>query len=298
MGAAVTAAVPLFAVLALPVLAAGAAALSFSGGWVVTAVVSLVATVGIGLFMPTNLVFAVPAVVAVIAAAVLLKGRSYQMVGLALVIVFAVASFGSDAVAARVGGTSVQDVFTTQAPAAVEQALATTDSLSALQRDDIARLVDVLARTWPSAYVLFGLITAIAVMASLGWTARRAQRVSEVPALQRVDLNINVVWLPIAALVALAAGTMMDPNGIAFVVGINLAIVSVPLLLVQGFAVISAVMNKLGFPTAIRVLVYVAIMFVSALVLGACLVGLADFWANFRKLPRDGMPAPVAKTRE
>jgi hypothetical protein len=69
-------------------------------------------------------------------------------------------------------------------------------------------------------------------------------------------------------------------------------ILSWSVLLVQGAGVAEAAFNRFKLGLLMRIAIYAALLWTGGLLPGLVLLGLADLWANFRKLPRGAVPEP------
>ncbi|MCI5120615.1 MAG: DUF2232 domain-containing protein [Candidatus Electrothrix sp. AUS4] len=92
----------------------------------------------------------------------------------------------------------------------------------------------------------------------------------------------KVVWLLIFAFALLLVGKGMVSN-----VGLSLVFISGVLYFFQGIAVVIYVLNRWNLPRAFRFFLYVFLIFQRYGLLLVALVGLADTWADFRKLDHE-----------
>jgi hypothetical protein len=79
-------------------------------------------------------------------------------------------------------------------------------------------------------------------------------------------------------------------------IGLNLVLSASVVFALQGAGVFAGVLNRLGLALGVRLLAWVILGLSSMLMPVASILGLLDFWVNFRRLPRDGStpPSPTA----
>jgi uncharacterized protein YybS (DUF2232 family) len=153
---------------------------------------------------------------------------------------------------------------------------------------DIEALTNTLYTTWPSSYAVTALVSAIAVLIAIGWAARRCGvDTKRLPTLAETDLSPHVLWLPILGVMMLAAARVIDGASLVLTaLGANALLVSRPLLAWLGLGVVADRLEKAKAHPAVRVLVFASALVAEVLLLAMSLLGLIDFWANFRKLNR------------
>lgn len=295
VGAVVT---PVMSFVGLPLVAASAVALVSRGRWALAAVAAVLGAALAALIQTSTLVFVLPAVAGVLVAAVLIRRTPYQLVAVILTALVSVTAFGMDALTALAAGKNVFVEFASQASAFMDQLGGTLRASGSASTAELQTLAKVAASLWPSGYVQLGILTVFFVMAAMAWAARRSGTALPIPAMSSIDLNVNVVWLPIAALLMLAAGVVVDGTGPVFLVGLNLVLIARPLLLIQGVAVCAWMFDRIGLRSVGRSIGYVALIGIDTFVPVVSLFGLVDFWANLRKLPRDGETASTVEARE
>jgi hypothetical protein len=107
------------------------------------------------------------------------------------------------------------------------------------------------------------------------------------------DVSIHVVWPLIAGLglIAWAFGFDMQTSWPAMI-GYNLVIVMSSVLAVQGLGVTEFTMRRFRLGILLRVLAYglLLLLLPQAFVPLLAVLGAADLWVNFRKLPRGDEP--------
>lgn len=243
-----------------------------------------------------------------LAAKLLRSMRLWKVVALLAVIAF-VTIVGTEAVRSSADGSDLATDMRKQVTVVADAwAVALEDSLPEGTADEgaVAELRAEAVRlgmlTWPSTYALIAGLAALLAARAVAHAARKLHALPRpVEPLARLDLSWHVVWGVIAALGLLAAARgMKAPDGVASMLGVNLLIVSASLLFAQGLGVAVGLYRKLETMEnsgSLRVTLVAGML--ATIVLGApvlfgslAVVGLADLWANFRGLPRDGKERP------
>lgn len=152
----------------------------------------------------------------------------------------------------------------------------------------LKRHAPTLASLWPSLYAFYGMVFML-VVALVGRLARKHCQMANRPTrLVDADLSIHVLWLPIGSMLCLAASYFAaEGSRVVSAVGYNLALCSVFVLAIQGFVVIVALMNKRKWHWAVQAVVLAIAVQLELMFVLPSIIGLLDFWVNFRKLPRE-----------
>ena len=148
--------------------------------------------------------------------------------------------------------------------------------------------VDTIVMFWPSFYVVEGALCMVALGLMVLVARRRHSLEAHTFELGRLDLSVHVGWVLLAGLVCVAVSFM----NIAFaqeikLAGYNLLFCAALIYMVQGFAVTAYYMGRAGWSPLLRGLVYLVLLQMELMFLAPSFVGLADYWCNFRKLPRE-----------
>lgn len=286
-----TALAPVVAFVGLPIAAAGIAGLAYRGRTLLAALAAAAGVAVVGVLDIPGVVFIAPVVSAVVLTVVLLPKRSWQTVAAALVAVLALASMTADALLARSRGTTLPAAISQESQTVVAELAkamggsAPAETLRALT--DTARLV---ASAWPSAYFQTAVLVGVLVVVAVVWAARRVDRPLEVPPLSRLDLSPHILWVFVVGLFLLAASyASFSGSSVLGVVGLNLVLCARTLFFLQGFSVVSGVLDRTSVGLGGRILALAVLAALDALTLVVSFTGLLDFWVNFRRLPRDGM---------
>jgi len=288
---------PAFALVGLPIAAAGIAGLAYRGQATLAAIAAATGVVVVGVLNVSNVVFAAPVLAAVVLTVVMLPKRPWQTVAAALVAVLALASVAADALLARSQGSTLPATISQKSQTLVAEmtkamgASAQAETLRALK--DTTRLI---ASAWPSAYFQAALIVGVLVVLAVVWAARRVDRPLEVPPLSRLDLSPHILWVFVAGLFLLAASyASFAGSSTLGVVGLNLVLCARTLFFLQGFSVAAGLLDRAGVGLGGRILALAVLAALDALTFAVSFTGLLDFWVNFRRLPRDGVTHTVAE---
>ena len=271
-------------------VAAGMAALVFRGRATVAAVAGG-ATVALGTFaVPLDAILLAPVLAAIMLLIGVMQRRSALFGVAVLTAVMTAGSLASDAARAWLQGASFVERMretTAAAVAAFVEAAGGVGADGTLYGVDPEMLADMMFRLWPLDYFATALVSALVSVAVIGWVAGRSgAAINRLPRLDVLDLSPHVLWPFIGAFAFLAAGRAMADGELATTVGLNLLLGVRLLLLAQGLAVVSAFYRRIGLGKWARGAGYVLLALADSVIPLVSMVGLIDFWANLRKLPR------------
>lgn len=284
---------PQLPLVGLPTAAAAAAGLSFRGRRAVSVAVLVMGVVLAAVMVPAYAAYAAAGAAAVLIAVTLLPSRPLPLVGALVTAVVAGGGIGSDALAARSAGSTLVRMLRTQAVVATD-ALRQMFGSAGDWAEQLEAARKALIMLWPSFYVQTAIWASIFVIAAIAWAAHRTGAPLSVPTNRELDLTGHVLWGLVGGLIALAAAPLFgDGAGTARAVAFNLLFVTRTLFFVQGIAVFSALFDvpKTGFGKMIGL--YAALWLLDQFLMVVSLVGMLDFWVNFRRLPRDGSGTPA-----
>ena len=291
---------PEFSLVGLPLAAMGIGGLAYRGRTMSATSASVIAIALTAVLQASNVVFAIPAAIAVFAAVVWLPRIDAQWVGAMLTAVIGAAGAGRDYVVLKAEGTTVTSLLSTEINKLVAQNAQSAGSAASAQamRETASMLLSLV----PMMYFLTGLATAVAVLIAIAWAAKRSGRTVKVPMLSRLDFTPHVLWPFIIGVFALAASyAPIAQAPMLRVVGLNLVLCMRALFALQGFGVASGVLDRAGVGLGGRILGLAALAALDVFTLSLSFIGLLDFWVNFRRLPRDGVtpssPATAAPDR-
>jgi uncharacterized protein YybS (DUF2232 family) len=169
---------------------------------------------------------------------------------------------------------------------------------SGLQSGTDAKTVSVLAdqvsqmwlMLWPVLYLYVAGLAAVLTVPVVSRLGRAlGEPVSVLPPLTELDLSPHLVWPAIAGLALLAvAAASHQPTGWAQAAGLSLLFAVRPALFFQGLGDFAALYRKAGVGRVGRGFGFAFLAFSEFAVPSVSIVGLADLFANLRKLPRGG----------
>ena len=108
---------------------------------------------------------------------------------------------------------------------------------------------------------------------------KKDKKLTKWPDYTEWSLPEPLVWLVIIA--GIAVFLLSAPMSI---IGLNILIVCATVYFFQGLAIVASLMNKWSVPMLIRVLIYALIFIQTYGIIILSFLGLADVWADFRKL--------------
>jgi uncharacterized protein YybS (DUF2232 family) len=275
--------------IGLPMTAAGASLLAYRGRLVLAIAGIAVGVASIGMLASPWLAYAIPAATAVVIVVVELPKRNTQTLAGLFIVLMMFAAVASDALSASLTGLSLIEALRSDAAAsakALTSALGPTASQLGPQIE-LARAA--IVTLWPGFYFQTALFAGVLVVAAAAWGARRVGIQTRVPAMRDLDLSVHVLWGLLASLVLLAAGQVVGDGGAALrSAGLNLLYCTRALFFLQGLAVFSAIFDVPKTGRVKMIGLYLVLWLLDQVLLVVSLVGMVDFWMNFRHLPRDG----------
>jgi hypothetical protein len=272
--------VPVLAIVGLPIAAAGIAGLAYRHRPTSATVSVVVGVAAVVLQHWIDVVYVGPAIMAVVLAVILLPRVDAQWVSAPLIGVLALAGFAREYLIARTMYGTL-DEYVTEAMDSMSGA----DVATEVTQEAIKTLLTLL----PTVFFIGGLVSAIAIIVAVAWAAKRSDRILRVPSLATLDLSPHVLWPFIAGMLALAASH--GPFAFAsplLATGLNLVICTSAVFALQGVGVVAGMLDRLNVGRPMRIWAWIALVISDMFVPVASLVGLLDFWVNFRRLPRDG----------
>ena len=147
----------------------------------------------------------------------------------------------------------------------------------------IAEIRELLPKILPGLLTGTVLLTVgLNLIISGGLLRRLASEKAPWPPYREWRLPDKAVWLLICAFVLLLVGTGGVKN-----TGLSLLLVSGMMYFFQGAAVVVHLLNHWKLPRVFRFFVYVLLLFQRYGMLLVALIGIADTWADFRKLDHE-----------
>lgn len=278
---------PIVPVMGIPLCAAGLSGLLFGEHRTQAAVTALLATVLSAWIRPADSIAVGLALGATALAAGRLRRSDVYAIALWYAPIVGAGLAAAEYLTARLDGLS----FTAYLAEAGEQTSVLLGTSGSIGGIPVQELTATMLRLAPAVYLLLGAAAAVPSLVAIVWAANRAGAViRQTPKLERVDYSAHVLWPVVIGVGLLAAGRFWGgAEGIATTIGLNLLIVLRVVLLVQGLALVAALLRRAGM----RGTGFVAGMAVAFVVDSATwlvsVFGLSDFWINFRRLKRDSM---------
>ncbi len=140
---------------------------------------------------------------------------------------------------------------------------------------------ELATRIYPALLVTgLGLFAAVNLLVIKRFSARLAQR----PAIgdfMTFRMPEQLIWLVIAAGFSLWLATTIGQERVGMV-ALNLLIIMLSLYFIQGLAVIAHFFNRFAVAGFIRLLFYLLLLIFSYMSIAVLVLGVFDFWGNFR----------------
>lgn len=283
---------PGLAIIGLPLVAAGVAGLAYRGRIVNAAIAMAIGVAAVSVVSLTDLIYVIPALAAVMFAVVALSRIDVQWVGAPVVLVLSLAGAAHEYVVMRAAHETPLS-FANR----VVSLMSNGQPLNAATQQTNRELANLFVTLMPTEFFFAGFLTTIAVILAIAWAAKRSGRTLKVSPLARLDLTPHMLWPFILGLLALAASYGPVPYASTLsTVGLNLLLCTRALFALQGFAVAAGVLDRTGVGLGGRIFVLAALAALDVFTLSVSLLGLLDFWINFRRLPRDGATPPSPTT--
>lgn len=295
MGLAAALITPYAPLVGVPLAAYALGRLASSGHAPLAVVTALAGAGAVAIVDPATAVFTVPALL-LAGPGVVWGVKRWPAVRVMVVLAFVLfgASLASDAIAMAADGTSI---MAEAARSAAEAVRIMSDAFSTMRdpaaaralQAQLASLSQTVALMWPSSYFETAALTSVfAVILAARAATMAGLEVNRPPRLAELDLSVHFVWPVAAGLLLLAASPFVDGESrIALAIGANMLVGVRLAFLAQGMGVATAVMKRVGFGLPARAVGYVFLLLADLLTYSVSVVGLADMWMNFRRLPRE-----------
>ncbi len=274
---------PVFPFLGIPMCAASLGGLVYRERSMAAAIVAILATASASWLRIGDVVAVGLAVLGILIAAQRLRRNDVYQVAVWLGLMLGAGLAGAEYVTARVAGLTYREYMTE----AARQATAMIGD-RALGGVDVSAMTRVMVEFTPAVYTMLGFAIVVPTLYALVWSAKRAGAVIKpVPRLDRTDMSPHVIWPLVAAVLFLAAGRAWGgPESLLTIAGLNLLLVVRIALLVQGLAVVAALLRAGQAGRVAFVLGLFVALLVDVATWVVSMTGLLDFWINFRRLDR------------
>ena len=206
-----------------------------------------------------------------------------------MTLLIAVVETGLDSVQLWLEGTNMIDWYRQSMQASVDAYSQVLDSSAVSQLSSAA---DTVVGCLPSIMVMDGFMKVSMALCVVWIVNKLFKRPMDWSPFSKIDLPVWTVVPVIAGALLIAVSNVPGApySNIVFLAALNCLVVGVLFFVTQGGAAIKGLMNNVGLP-AIAQLAIVAVLVMSGVAtLVVPLVGLIDYWANFRKLPREALP--------
>ncbi len=191
-------------------------------------------------------------------------------------------------VASAAEGLSVYEYYQHQMSAAMQSAEGAVGTQAGVAQEAI----DFVASLWPSLFVIqAAILVFIAIVLYWGLCVLLKRKTGWSVPLSQVDLpiwTVTPVLVGLALYVAAILPAVQDFPAL-FAVACNVLALSIIPCTAQGVASSKGVMNQMGLSLGWQTCVALLGIFSGLALFVLPIQGLADYWANFRKLPRDGV---------
>lgn len=251
-GAILAAPLPL---VGLPMIAAAFAGLVYMERMIAAVVISVLSSAVVGLILTTTELLAIiPAITAILLAIVALRRHDPYAVIVCLAPVLAVSFAARDLVIPWLAG----QVYTE------------------LARETLAVAAEAF-------------VAAIPVVLAILWAARRAGvKLKGSPGIANLDFSPHMLWPLVLALALGASGRIWNiGDGMWTDLGFGLLLATKVILFLQGFAVVAFFLKPMNIGRRVLFFVGVLAFIIDGPTWIVSIVGLLDFWLNFRKLNRE-----------
>lgn len=210
-----------------------------------------------------------------------LKKASIMVVAVALV------QGGADSISLFMAGTNIYDWYL-QSLTQTADAYTQTLGLASAQSAALQESMQVVAGCLPALYVLQA---AMNVFIALGivWAFKRlTKRPLGWSPFSSIDLPVWTVLLLVASALLYAASNVPAApfSHELFLIALNFLLIGMIFPLVQGAAASKGLMNRIGLSGVAQTLIAIIGLVAGVAVFVIPIVGLIDYWVNFRKLDR------------
>lgn len=197
-------------------------------------------------------------------------------------------SFGADAIIAAAAGTSVFETAVAYLTEGVQESVGTgvVAEIVSAQLESLIRII------WPLMYILSAMMDGL--MAGVGsfLAGARVRQNPKAPSVAAFDAPMWSVGVLAVSIVCFGASFTGFPEAEVLRTVSFTALMSVRFIFaIQGFGVVSALMNRKKFGCLTRTLCIFLLFWSEAMFFLMSIVGLIDVWADFRHLRRDGSHA-------
>lgn len=203
----------------------------------------------------------------------------------AMIAVVAIVEIGIDSLFALMQGTSIYGWYLQGLEQSIEYY---SSMLTADQLEMFAAVEQTVAGCWVGIYLTQAAAYVFMALFLTWLVGRLFKRTREWTPFSQVDLPIWMVGVLIAGIVLYAVSnvSVVPQRELVFLVSLNVLVAALIPLAVQGAAASKGVMNNLGLATGWQVAIVAVVTVLGVVMVVVPVIGLVDYWANLRKLPR------------
>ncbi|NTU88432.1 MAG: DUF2232 domain-containing protein [Actinobacteria bacterium] len=286
-------AVPLFAFVGVFLTAYGAAVLMSKKKTLLAFVSVAVGSLGWFVYDPATGVYALLLSLITVFFARLIPKRFGQGTWFAGLLSMTASLLALDAVTALLEGTTIWGKMAAVS-SEVMRMITAAGTIPAESVLAMKNAVDTVSMLWPAFYFIQAMLYMVILTVAARIAYRRHYEGFAPSGLAEVDMTIHIVWPLILGLLCVAASYLsFEYAEYAQLAGYNLLACSVALFLIQGLAVIAYLMEKAKLSMVVKVIVIVLALQMELMFFAPSIIGIMDFWVNFRKLPREAPSEPL-----
>ncbi|MGL1931503.1 MAG: YybS family protein [Desulfotalea sp.] len=160
-----------------------------------------------------------------------------------------------------------------------------TTDVAIMLEESLLQMKAIAPRILPAVIGSFALVLVWFTATVGNWLIARRCKINVWPHFQLWVLPEKLIWLFIVMALLFFA-----PLALPKFVAVNCLMLLTVIYCFQGFGITVFLMNKFKVPLLLRSFIYVMIIFQSFGTIILVVLGLADTWFNFRKLPNKGTP--------
>ncbi len=276
-------AAPVVPVIGLPMCGAALGGLVYRKLPVVAAIAATLSVALVGTLAPAEAVTLALAVSGVLLAIVQLRHQAVLRVIAWFIPLLTVAFAAREVASAWFMGITLSEYYARVAAEATVLLTKAGFADLAIEQGGVA-----LLRFAAAGYLLSAVVTVVPTVAAVLWAARRSgAEVRTAPRLDQIDLSIHVLWIVLGAAAFGAAGRVWGgTEGVLTTIAVNLLVAAKVVLFTQGMAVVVAAARARKVSRVGIVFAFLLAMIVEGPTWAVSILGLLDFWVNFRRLER------------
>ena len=205
----------------------------------------------------------------------------------AMILVIACTEALVDSLYASTAGLGLYDWYLQALQESAQNLAQVSDSV---QSTALESSFEIVAGCLPAIYLLQAALDVFVALGLMWVVNKLLKRQTGWQPVSSIDLPVwTVAPLIVGCLLKAVSNIPQAPNSRwLLLVAVNLIGVEAILLYVQGFAALKGLMNSTGITAVTQFLIVLVAMVFGVFFLITPVIGLVDYWANIRKLSRDG----------